>query len=883
MSVFDLDEKGQRSIAEYASQNPMAPEQIAPSALTGTGYGIGMGTMRGGARVGQFLGMAGAVVPMAIDKVSGTDLNADNSLTDSYFGSVVKAGNASVDYWTPAPNEVGAVGRTLGGLSEIVLPLMAAGGNPVPMIGSQQMGTSIDLVRDGVDPNLAVNVGGIQGLSTAIGFRLPFLGSTLATRMGSGVAGNLVTNAGGQALQAEALKAGGYTEQAKQFDPLNAEARFVDVLTGIAFGGIAHASAPRLKPSDVDAVLTANNAKHFQSDTAPGTPADGASSAAHQSALETAVSQLMRGERVSIADSINEAQFIKPPMREKASVTAVREAIGDIQSTEPRLAQIDPQGRRALRYNAPELDDYARMVEQANNLPPGLIVALKNAGEKSGSDAVSPKGALGVMQFMPDTWTKFGEGDPRDPVASIQAAGRYLAATLKQYGGNVDAVIADYNGGPRQANRVVKGEAPKAKETADYLGRVQRYMANYKTPADMMADMPQGRDLTAAQRVIERRLANKITDDYPAAVEQYQALPDSLGGKVLNVDTARELSGDYSANMESRALLSSAVHEPASYFIKKLYADRLAEIPKDSTVMFTSGGTGAGKSTAIGNVPSVADAMGRAALVYDTNMNGLQSALKKIEQALEAGMRVEVVHVQRDPVDSLLAGALPRAQRMGRAVPLDAHEATHIGSAETIGQIAEHYRDDPRVSVRVLDNTRGRGGAVEAPIDFVKSFDYNNLRERLISALDQEYQNGRISEAIYRGTLGRDPTQPGVLRPAADPRVSDGLPQRQRTGNPNPDAGRGEAGPSGSELGSRQASPDGLSADSPTQAPIDPLVTQASEIAATRPDLVITDPDGVQMTAAEAMAIIDADIAQAQSDAKGFTAAITCFLQRGGD
>ena len=80
---------------------------------------------------------------------------------------------------------------------------------------------------------------------------------------------------------------------------------------------------------------------------------------------------------------------------------------------------------------------------------------------------------------------------------------------------------------------------------------------------------------------------------------EYNALPDAQGGKVLNIDTARELSPDYATSRESRALLSPAVHEPASFFIKQLYADRLAEMPPDSTVMFTSGGTGVGKSTAI--------------------------------------------------------------------------------------------------------------------------------------------------------------------------------------------------------------------------------------------------------------------------------------------
>jgi soluble lytic murein transglycosylase-like protein len=61
-------------------------------------------------------------------------------------------------------------------------------------------------------------------------------------------------------------------------------------------------------------------------------------------------------------------------------------------------------------------------------------------------------------------------------VESIDAAGRYLQFTLQnQYKGNAVAAIADYNGGPKQAAFVLKGEKPKAKETEDYLAKVKHF------------------------------------------------------------------------------------------------------------------------------------------------------------------------------------------------------------------------------------------------------------------------------------------------------------------------------------------------------------------------------------------------------------------------
>jgi hypothetical protein len=60
-------------------------------------------------------------------------------------------------------------------------------------------------------------------------------------------------------------------------------------------------------------------------------------------------------------------------------------------------------------------------------------------------------------------------------------------------------------------------------------------------------------------------------------------------------------------------------------------------------------------------VPAVKAVVDRAAIVYDTNLSTLRSAVEKIEQALDAGKRVYIAYVHRDPVEALVRGALPRA------------------------------------------------------------------------------------------------------------------------------------------------------------------------------------------------------------------------------
>jgi len=294
-------------------------------------------------------------------------------------------------------------------------------------------------------------------------------------------------------------------------------------------------------------------------------------------------------------------------------------------------------------------------------------------------------------------------------------------------------------------------------------------LANLK-PKPAMPPIPRDSDLSPESKAIEGRLADKLTAGFDAAVSEYEALPDSEGGKILNTDIARELSEDYTKNRG----LSAAVHEPASWFVKQLYARKLKALQPGQPVIFTSGGTGAGKTSAINESPAMKRLKDAAGIVYDTNMSTFEPARKKIDQALSAGALVMLMHVQRDPVESLVVGALPRAMHQaerfgtGRTVPLAEHAKTHRGAAEVLPQLVELYKDDPRVAVHVVDNTRGKRNSRLADLDFVRGFDYNGLEGKLSAALDEAHRSGDISDDVYRATSGRDAT------PKVEPRVRGG-------------------------------------------------------------------------------------------------------------
>jgi hypothetical protein len=106
----------------------------------------------------------------------------------------------------------------------------------------------------------------------------------------------------------------------------------------------------------------------------------------------------------------------------------------------------------------------------------------------------------------------------------------------------------------------------------------------------------------------------------------------------------------------------------------------------------------------------------RAQIVYDTNMNSLDGAVSKIEQALAAESRRRFCTLIVIPLRHWCKEHLTRASRMereqgsGRTVPLAEHAKTHVGSLKVIRDLAQRYADDPRVSIDIIDNSRGPNG-----------------------------------------------------------------------------------------------------------------------------------------------------------------------------
>jgi len=127
-----------------------------------------------------------------------------------------------------------------------------------------------------------------------------------------------------------------------------------------------------------------------------------------------------------------------------------------------------PTGTRA------ELEALAVDVARRHGLDPALVLAVASVESGFQPKAVSPKGALGLMQLMPATATSLGVEDAFDPEVNLEGGSRYLAELLTLYGGDLRRALAAYNAGPGAVKR--HGGIPPYRETRAYVKKVlERY------------------------------------------------------------------------------------------------------------------------------------------------------------------------------------------------------------------------------------------------------------------------------------------------------------------------------------------------------------------------------------------------------------------------
>jgi soluble lytic murein transglycosylase-like protein len=133
--------------------------------------------------------------------------------------------------------------------------------------------------------------------------------------------------------------------------------------------------------------------------------------------------------------------------------------------------------RPAASASELDLQDLVTAAANKYGLPPEFVHSVVVAESGYQPDAVSPKGAIGLMQLMPATAKEYGV-DPTDPAQNVDAGTKHLRDLLLKYDGTVNYALAAYNAGPGAVEKY-RG-VPPYRETVQYVTRVVKRFKELK-------------------------------------------------------------------------------------------------------------------------------------------------------------------------------------------------------------------------------------------------------------------------------------------------------------------------------------------------------------------------------------------------------------------
>jgi len=154
---------------------------------------------------------------------------------------------------------------------------------------------------------------------------------------------------------------------------------------------------------------------------------------------------------------------------------------------------IDIENHKLYRYvinhpNIAVVEPMIRQIAHAQNVDPALVKAVMAVESGFNPQAVSPKGAIGLMQVIPDTGARFGvAADAKrtvgeklaDPRTNISAGVRYLSWLMQVFSNNLELVLAAYNAGEGAVQRY-NNQIPPYPETQQYVSTVLQFYRIYR-------------------------------------------------------------------------------------------------------------------------------------------------------------------------------------------------------------------------------------------------------------------------------------------------------------------------------------------------------------------------------------------------------------------
>src|SRR5579872_6948196 len=174
-----------------------------------------------------------------------------------------------------------------------------------------------------------------------------------------------------------------------------------------------------------------------------------------------------------------------------ANIRAARSAAAEVNhylGEQPGESSATPTFARGRAFSTQDIDAAIDQAASRHNVDPNLVRAVIKVESNFNPNAVSRKGAMGLMQLMPQTARQLKVANPFDPLQNVDAGVRHLKQLMENYGGDVKLTLAAYNAGQGAVTR--SAGVPHFAETRNYVKRITQLYYGGSDPGSHFLESP---------------------------------------------------------------------------------------------------------------------------------------------------------------------------------------------------------------------------------------------------------------------------------------------------------------------------------------------------------------------------------------------------------
>ncbi len=259
----------------------------------------------------------------------------------------------------------------------------------------------------------------------------------------------------------------------------------------------------------------------------------------------------------------------------------------------------------------------------------------------------------------------------------------------------------------------------------------------------------------------QERVARAVEADPEPFLALYRAEPRTHGGRYVAADMMKEVFPEFAVSREGRTRFNIPLHNSAAVLASEQFRRAVADAsqPARDTVIFLTGIPGAGKTSAVldnGQLP------GHVRVVYEGQLARPEAAIPKVQAALDAGLKVQIVAIHVQP-EVALVNTFGRYEREGRGAGVEAMASVqgHLAA----GLAAIHARFGDLVDLAIIDRRGGMNASQDLEgwdklSELESEGTYAQIKARISAAIDRHEAEGVVSPGAIREARGLPPLPP---------------------------------------------------------------------------------------------------------------------------